>query len=83
MKKKILITGSNGFLGRQFIRKFKIDYNILAIDNERSGKKRLSKKDRSGIKFKKIDILINNSGGPEPKLIINKHNMKKIYLLFL
>ena len=56
MKKKILITGSNGFLGRQFIRKFKINYNILAIDNERSGKKRLSKNDKSGIKFRKIDI---------------------------
>lgn len=53
MKKKLLVTGSNGFLGSNFISKFKDKYTIIRYD-------KTTGKDITKInKFPKVDIVLH------------------------
>ena len=51
MKKKIVIAGASGFIGRWIIKKFKNEYDIIALS-----RKEVSNNQDKNIKWKKVDL---------------------------
>lgn len=81
MKKKILITGSNGFLGNLAIEYFKKNYDLILVDILNSNNKNIYKADISN--FEEIDNVILKE---KPNIILHfaseifdTYNKEKIY----
>ena len=81
MKKKILITGSSGFLGNLAIDYFKNKYDLVLVDLINSNNKNFYKVDIGN--FEEIDHIINKE---KPNMIFHfaseifdSHNKNKIY----
>ena len=84
MKKKILISGANGFIGSHFIKKKNKKYDFYGLINK-------NKKKIKGVKYikiknfykkinKKIDIIIHLAQSKNYKKFPNK---TKIYLILI
>lgn len=81
MKKKILITGSNGFLGKLAIEYFRENYNLVLVDISSSNDEFFYKADIGN--FEEIDFIISKE---KPDIIFHfaseifdTYNQKKIY----
>ena len=81
MKKKILITGSSGFLGQLAIDRYKEDYDLVLLDLYSTNKNNFYQIDVS--EFDKLDQIITKE---KPNIIFHfaseifdTHNKKKIY----
>ena len=81
MKKKILITGSSGFLGNLAIEYFKNKYDLVLVDLSNSNNKNFYNVDIGN--FKEIDHIISKE---KPNMIFHfaseifdSHNKNKIY----
>ena len=81
MKKKILITGSNGFLGQLAIDRYKEDYDLVLLDLYSVDNKNFYQVDIS--EFDKLDEIINKE---KPNIIFHfaseifdTNNKEKIY----
>lgn len=56
MRKRILITGGNGFVGREVARLLYADHDVCIVDNLRSGPLRFQADELQKLRFKPIDI---------------------------
>ena len=81
MKKKILITGSNGFLGKLAIEHFRKDYDLILVDKSSSNDVNFYKADIGN--FPEIDFIISKE---KPNIIFHfaseifdTYNKTKIY----
>lgn len=90
-KKNILITGFNGFLGRNLIKKINYNqYNIYGIGNSKKKKyknilfikNKINSKNLNFFKKKKIDIIIHCAGSPKVGLEYNKDFKKNALTTF-
>jgi len=87
-KKTILVTGSNGFIGSFFIKKYGAKYNIIGLDIKESVNKNLCMAQYTGdicdkeliasiFESFKIDIIIHMAA--EKSLVICENNKTKAY----
>lgn len=53
---RILITGGNGYVGRQLSRQLYENHDVCIVDNLRYGELRLSQADLGHVRFEKVDI---------------------------
>ena len=81
MKKKILITGSNGFLGKLAIEHFRKNYDLILVDKSNSNEVNFYKADIGN--FSEIDFIISKE---KPNIIFHfaseifdTYNKTKIY----
>ncbi len=81
MKKKILITGSNGFLGQLAIKHYQKNFDLVLIDKINSNDKNFYKADIAN--YDEVDRIIKNE---KPNIILHfaaeifdTQNKKKIY----
>ena len=56
MRKKIIITGGNGFVGREVARLLYDDHDVCILDNLRSGSVRFRRDELQKLRFESVDI---------------------------
>ncbi len=56
MRKRVLLTGGNGFVGREVLRQLSAEHDVTVVDNLRSGPKRLRPDELSQCRFLHADI---------------------------
>ncbi len=56
MRRRVLVTGGNGFVGREVCRRLFDHHDVCIVDNLRSGPARLSADELAKVTFAKIDI---------------------------
>ena len=85
MKKKILITGSNGFLGNLANDYFSKDYDLILVDKSSSNDLNFYKADIGN--FSEIDFIISKE---KPNIIFHfaseifdTYNKTKIYITYV
>ncbi|MCC7250778.1 NAD-dependent epimerase/dehydratase family protein [Hyphomicrobium sp.] len=57
MRRKVLVTGGNGFVGREVVRRLYDEHEVCVVDNLRSGPVRLGADELAKIRFSEIDII--------------------------
>jgi UDP-glucose 4-epimerase len=57
MRKRILVTGGNGFVGREAARLLYDDHDVCILDNLRSGPIRFRQEELKKLRFETIDII--------------------------
>jgi UDP-glucose 4-epimerase len=56
MRKRVLVTGGNGFVGREVCRRLYNDHAICVVDNLRSGAARFGTDELAKVRLAKVDI---------------------------
>ena len=56
MRKKILVTGGNGFVGREVVRQLYREHDVCLVDNLRSGPLRFDEDELDLFRFENVDI---------------------------
>ena len=56
MRKRVLVTGGNGFVGREVCRRLYDQHAVCVVDNLRSGPVRLTASELGKVEFARIDI---------------------------
>jgi UDP-glucose 4-epimerase len=57
MRMKILVTGGNGFVGREVVRLLYGEHTVCVVDNLRSGPVRFTPAELEKIRFERVDII--------------------------